>query len=140
MASVREQILQSLTTTLAATSGVRAVYRSRAEAFGRSEAPVLVIQPGPGRAVRHTTCKLHHTLDVEVIVHTRGATPDSLADPIIVSAHALIMADTTIGGLAVDIVPTNSDPQIDPGDLSSMWWVHTYEVQYRTRDADLTQA
>ena len=48
MASIREQILQSLTTTLAATSGVRAVYRSRAEAFGRSEAPVLSFSLAPG--------------------------------------------------------------------------------------------
>ena len=139
MASIREQILSSLTTTLGSTAGVTAVYRSRAVAIARAEAPVLIVQPGPGRSQRHSTCKLHHTMDVEVIVHTRGNIPDQLADPIIVSAHALIMADTTIGGLAVDIVPTNSDPQIDPGDLSSMWWVHTYEVQYRTRDSDLTQ-
>ena len=139
MASIREQILQSLTTKLAATAGVRAVYRSRAEAFGRAEAPVLVVQPGPGRASRVTTCKLHHTLDVEVIVHVRGATPEVLADPIIISAHALIMADTTIGGLAVDIVPTNSDPQIEPADLTSLWWVNTYDVQFRTSEADLTQ-
>lgn len=140
MASIREQILQSLTTKLAATAGVRAVYRSRAEAFGRAEAPVLVVQPGPGRASRVTTCKLHHTLEVDVIVHVRGNTPEMLADPIIISAHALLMADTTIGGLAVDIVPTNSDPQIEPADLTSLWWVNTYEVQFRTREADLTQA
>ena len=139
MTSIREQILAALTTTLGSTAGVTAVYRSRAAAIARAEAPVLIVQPGPGRAQRHSTCKLHHTLDVEVIVHTRGATPEVLADPIIVSAHALLMADTTIGGLAVDIVPTNSDPQIEPADLTSLWWVNTYEVQFRTSEADLTQ-
>jgi hypothetical protein len=139
MASVREQILSSLATTLASTSGVVAVYRSRAAAVARAEAPVLIVQPGPGRAQRHSTCKLHHTMDVEVIVHTRGEIPDVLVDPIIVSAHALIMADTTIGGLATDITPTNDNPQIDPADLSSMWWVHTYEVQFRTSESDLSQ-
>jgi hypothetical protein len=97
------------------------------------------VQPGPGRAQRHSTCRLHHTMDVEVIIHTRGDIPDVLVDPIIVSAHALIMADTTIGGLATDITPTNDNPQLDPADLSSMWWVHTYEVQFRTSEADLSQ-
>ena len=140
MASIREQILSALTTTLGSTTGVTAVYRSRAAAIARAEAPVLIVQPGPGRAQRHSTCKLHHTMDVEVIVHTRGDIPDVLVDPIIVSAHALIMADTTIGGLATDITPTNDNPQLDPADLSSMWWVHTYEVQYRTREGDITQA
>ena len=90
MASIREQILASLTTTLGSTSGVTAVYRSRAAAIARAEAPVLIVQPGPGRAQRHSTCKLHHTMDVEVIVHTRGNIPDQLADPIIVSALSLI--------------------------------------------------
>ena len=140
MTSIREQILAALTATLGSTTGVTAVYRSRAAAIARAEAPVLIVQPGPGRAQRHTTCKLHHTMDVEVIVHTRGDIPDVLVDPIIVSAHALIMADTTIGGLAVDIMPTNDDPQIDQADMNSIWWVHTYEVQFRTSEADLTQA
>jgi hypothetical protein len=138
-ASIREQILSSLAATLASTTGVVAVYRSRAEAFSRAEAPSLIISPGPGRCQRHSTCKLHWTMDVQVVVHCRGNTPDVLADPIISSAHALIMADTTIGGLAVDIVPTNDDPQIDQADMNSIWWVHTYEVQFRTREADLTQ-
>jgi len=139
MASIREQILSSLATTLASTSGVVAVYRSRAEAFSRAEAPSLVISPGPGRCQRVTTCKLQWTMDVQIVVHARGNTPDSLIDPIITSAHALIMADTTIGGLAIDIVPSNDDPQIDQADMNSIWWVHTYEVQFRTREDDLTQ-
>ena len=43
MTSIREQILAALTTTLGSTSGVTAVYRSRAAAVARDEAPVLIV-------------------------------------------------------------------------------------------------
>jgi hypothetical protein len=137
MASKREQILAHIATTLAATSGINVVYRSRVEAFARDEAPALVVEPIADRCVPVTTCKLAWTLDVAIVVHTRGAVPDTLADPIIVSAHSLLMADRTLGGLAVDIVPTTMDPQRDKADLASLWQINTYQVSYRTHQSNL---
>jgi hypothetical protein len=137
MASREEQIISHIATTLAATSGVTAVYRSRMEAFSRDEAPVLVIQSGGSRCQEFSTCKLSWSLDVLVVVHTRGPVPDQLADPIRVSAHALLMADRTLSGLAIDIVPTSTDPQMDKADLTSLWQVNTYQVKFRTLHNDL---
>jgi hypothetical protein len=138
-ASHREQILSAIATALATADGVSGrVYRSRVEAFSRNEAPAIIIEPGPDRAQTYSICKLDWTLDVLVVVHTRGQIPDQLADPILVDAHDKLMADRTLGGLAIDIVPTLSDPQRDKADLTSLWQVNTYQVRYRTAVDDLS--
>jgi hypothetical protein len=139
MTSRREQILSAIATALATTEGVSGrVYRSRVEAFSRNEAPAIIIEPGPDRAQTYSICKLDWTLDILVVVHTRGQIPDQLADPILVDAHDKLMADRTLGGLAIDIVPTLSDPQRDKADLTSLWQVNTYQVRYRTAVDDLS--
>jgi hypothetical protein len=48
------------------------------------------------------------------------------------------MADRTIGGLAIDIVPTSVDPQLESADQPALWMVCTYQVRYRTTASDLT--
>jgi len=137
MASREEQILAHIATTLAATTGIGTVYRSRMEAFSRDEAPALVVEPLGSRCQPYSTCKLDWSVDVAIVVHTRGPIPDQLADPIRVSAHALLMADRSLGGLAIDIMPTTSDPQLDKADLMSLWQVNTYQVRFRTLHNDL---
>lgn len=135
----REQILAFIASALEDTEGVSGrVYRSRVEAFSRNEAPAVIIEPGPDRAQVYATCKLDWTMDVLVVVHTRGQITDQLADPILLDAHSKLMADRTLGGLAIDIVPTITDPQRDKADLTSLWQVNTYQVRYRTAVNDLS--
>ena len=45
MTTRRESILAAMASALAATDGITIIYRSRAEAFGRDEAPALIIKP-----------------------------------------------------------------------------------------------
>ena len=138
MASKREQIMAAIAATLAGTAGVSTrIYRSRVDAFARAEAPAIVVQPGQDRALTYSTCKLDWTLDVVVAVYTRGTIPDQLADPIIVSLNSKLMADRTLGGLVMDIVPTVVDPQFDKADQTALWSVCTYQVRYRTDTVNL---
>jgi hypothetical protein len=140
MASREEQILSHIATILDATTGIDIVYRSRVQAFSRAEAPALLVEPVATRCQEFSTCKLDWTLDVAVIIHTRGDVPDSLADPIRVSAHALLMADRTLNNLAINISPISSDPQRDKADLTSLWLVNTYQVRFRTSATSLETA
>lgn len=137
MTTRRESILAHIATTLATTTGISTVYRSRVEAFSRDEAPALIVEPIADNCTPITTCKLSWALDVAVVVHTRGSVPDTLADPIIQSAHALLMADRTLGNRCIDIIPTTSDFQRDKADLTSLWMINTYRVTYRTSQSNL---
>jgi len=141
MATKRETILAAIVTTLAGTTGVSTrIYRSRVEAFARSEAPALVIEPGTDSAAEElvSTCKIDWRLPVLIAVYTRGAIPDQLADPIINSIHTKLMADRTLGGLVMDIWPGTVDPQIESADQPALWTVCTYNVRYRTSVTSLT--
>ena len=137
--SRREQILAYTATALAGTTQVGTrIYRSRVEAFSREEAPAIVIEPGMDRAIEFSSCKLDWTLDLIVAIYVRGSNPDQLADPVTVDVNTRLMTDRSMGGLAIDILPSMFDPQRDKGDLTSLWQVCTYKVRYRTDAVDLT--
>ena len=143
MSTIREQIIAQITTTLAGTTGVSTrIYRSRHEAFARNEAPAIVIEPGADQcqapAVSHR--RLDWTLSVTVAVYSRGNIPDQAADPTINSLHAKLMADRTLGGLALDILPVSVVPSFESSDLPSAWTVCTFSVRYRTLVENISQA
>ena len=141
MSTKREQILAAIATTLEGTANVGTrIYRSRVEAFARNEAPALVIEPGTDSAAEEqvSTCKIDWRLPVLIAVHTRGAIPDQLADPIIASIHSQLMADRTLGGLVMDIWPGTVDPQMEKADQPALWTVLTYSVRYRSSVTDLS--
>jgi hypothetical protein len=141
MPSKRESILAAIATTLVGTTGVSTrIYRSRVEAFARNEAPAIVIEPGTDSASEElvSNCKIDWRLPVLIAVYTRGAIPDQLADPIIISLHSKLMTDRTLGGLAMDIFPGTVDPQMEKADQPALWTVLTYNVRYRSSVTDLT--
>lgn len=137
----REQILAAVATTLAGTVEVGSrIYRSRAEAFARNEAPCLLIEPGidTAREEAVSNCKIDWRLPVSVVVHTRGPIPEQLAAPIIESLHSLLMADRTLGGVAFDIWPSEVRHEREQADSTAGWTTCVYTVRYRTLVEDLT--
>lgn len=138
MTTRREQILAYMTTALAGTVQVgNRIYRSRVDAFSRAEAPAIIIEPSRDLAQTYSTCKLDWTLDVDVVVYVRGTITDQLADPIVLDLNSKLMADRSLGGLAIDIVPTSVSYERDKSDLSTLWQVNSYQVRYRTSAENL---
>lgn len=137
--SRREAILSYMATALAGTTGVSSrIYRSRVEAFSRDEAPAIVIEPAGDDPQSYSTCKIDWRMTALVAIYTRGATADQLADPIAVDVHSRLMADRSLGALAVDIMPGPVDWQRDKADLTSLWMVCPYVIRYRTAADSLT--
>ena len=135
-----EQILVAAATVLTATAGAPGrVYRSRQEAFARNESPAVVIEPGPDKATMAvSSCKINWSFTLVVAVYARGAIPDQVADPLVHSIHGLLMADRSLGGLAMDVVPMGRDPQFEKADQPAVWVVLTFLVTYRTSLEDLS--
>ena len=139
----REQIIAAVATALVGTTGVSTrIYRSRTEAFARNEAPAIVIEPGEDVATSDplSLCRIDWRLQVIIAVYTRGAIPDQLAAPIVGSLHSKLMADRSLGGLAMDIWPEAVQHQQDQADATAGWTVCRYSVRYRTLIADLTSS
>jgi hypothetical protein len=139
MPTKREAIMQAVATRLAPTAGVDGrVFRSMAEAMERDEHPCVLVRWTNEQADPQTVPQLERTLSIEVAVLVRGDVPDQIADPIVESVHALLMADTSLGGLAIDVGLTSAAFDLESADGVAGKVTHTYEVKFRHSYADMT--
>ena len=139
MTTKREQILSAIATALTTTAGVSGrVYRSRVTAMQRAESPAIVIEPISDTPTQNTSLPtLDWRMRVRVTVIVRGDVPDQLADPIIESMHAKMVADLTLGGYAIDVQPDEVTYNMPDADQPAGVIFNDYIVQYRTSVASL---
>ena len=139
MTTKREQVLSAIATALATTAGVSGrVYRSRVTAMQRAESPAIVIEPISDTPTQNTSLPtLDWRMRVRVTVIARGDVPDQLADPIIESMHAKMVADLTLGGYAIDVQPDEVTFNMFDSDQPAGVIFNDYIVQYRTSVASL---
>jgi hypothetical protein len=140
MATRREQILAAINTAILPTAGVNGrVYRSRVEPLARQESPAIVVEPTSDNAQQNTSLPtLDWSLTVRVAVIVRGLVPDQLADPIVADMHNRIMADLTLGGVAIDVQPIGTEFEMMEADQPAGVISSNYLVRYRTNVADLS--
>lgn len=136
--SKSETILARIATVLANTNGVSGrVFRDRWEALGRDEMPALVIEPqSEDDDVLTTTETLTTTLRISVEILISGRPLSTLADPIRVSLHSLLLADATLRGLVISCYPTGRAWDAVSGEIGVLRC--SYAVRYRTTLASIT--
>jgi hypothetical protein len=139
MTTKREIILAAVRTALTGTTGVSTrIYRSRVEPMARAESPAIVVEPVNDTAQQNTSLPtLDWSLTVRVAVIVRGAIPDQQADPIVESLHAKLMADLTLGGVAIDVQPQSVSFEMVEADQPAGVISCDYLIRYRTSVANL---
>jgi hypothetical protein len=139
MTTKRETILTAVRTALTGTTGVSTrIYRSRVEPMARAESPAIVVEPVNDTAEQNTSLPtLDWSLTVRVSVIVRGAIPDQLADPIVESLHSKLMADLTLGGVAMDVQPQSVSFEMVEADQPAGVISCDYLIRYRTSVANL---
>jgi hypothetical protein len=140
MTTRRETILAAMRTALTGTVQVGTrIYRSRVEPLSRNESPAIVVEPLTDTAEQLTSLpKLDWSLRVRVAVIVRGLVPDQLADPIVKDLHSKLMADLTLGGVAIDVQPISVDFEMVEADQPAGVISCDYLVRYRTSVNDLS--
>jgi len=128
---IREQILSAIVTLLQ-TNTHAPVYRSRVTPIARNEAPAIVVEPVTDRQNQNTLSQLRDELTVRVSVIVRGLVPDSVADPIVKELHSKIMADTSLGGLCYELLPSGTGFELLETDSNSGIVSLDFIIQYRT--------
>ena len=141
MTTIRENIVDDIMSSLAGTSGVGSrIYRDRVTALSRAELPAIVVETLSDTPQQNTSLPtLDWTMSVAVVVITRGDNPHELADPIIESMHARLVADLTLGGYAIDCQPGTVTCEASDGEQPTGVVSCEYVVRYRTSVADLSQ-
>ena len=141
MATKRERILAAIKTNLANTVGVGTrIYRSRAEAFTRSETPAIIIEPisDTPAETQNFNDRVNWDFRIKISVVVRGAVPDQVADPTIESLHTKVLTDPSIGGLALDIRPSTTNFEILDADQPAGVISCEFDIEYRTTYNSLT--
>ena len=137
--SKRERILQAIESALSAVAGIDGrVFRTLPDANPRELQPYVALEWESEAATPLSVPQIERTLTVVVSVLVRGDVPDTLADPIAVSVHALLMADPTLGGLAIDVMLKGARFEAVSADQSAGKLTHEYDVLYRHSFADMT--
>ncbi len=143
--SIREQILQATAAKLQAVATANAATFLRQPVLGvpREKSPALVLDV-QGETIDprgNTLVDRHLTFRVVAIARNLDvAAGYAQADAIVVAAHAAIMADLNVGGLAQALREEACDWQEADTDAAVAMVPATYVAQYRTRTTDLTTA
>jgi hypothetical protein len=142
MTTKRETILAAVRTALTGTTGVGSrIYRSRVEPMARAESPAIVVEPVSDTAQQNTSLPtLDWSLTVRVAVIVRGAIPDQIADPVVESLHAKLMADLTLGGVAIDVQPQSVNFEMVEADQPAGVISCDFLIRYRTSVTNLATA
>lgn len=137
--SKRETILKHIAQLLTNTAGVQGrVYRSEPDGVDRDDQPCVLLRWTSESRTPMTVLELERTLQIEVDVLVRGDSPDSLADPIAQSVHALITADSSLGGHAIDVTLGDARFEYTSADETAGKLTHEYQVMFRHSHADMT--
>lgn len=141
--SIRERILlavldavRSPVATLGAT-----LHRSPTVAISREQCPALVVFPEAESIAERANDRVTRELTVRLVALARAvppAVPDTEADRLLTAAHAALMADGNLGGLALGIRELDCEWEVEDADAVVAALPARYRITYRTLAHDLS--
>lgn len=114
------------------------VYRDLHGALQADLLPAVAIETGdePEPSHRANGYKVRF-VDVRVTVVAKGASPYTAADAALVESHARVMADRTLGGLAIGIDEGQTRRERGEAEEQLGAITKTYRVQYYTTETSI---
>ncbi len=143
MNSIREQILLAVMAAVRPTTeGLGAtVHRSPTVAIGRDQCPALVVFPESDAITERANDRVTRELTVRIVALARAVppvAPETEADQLLTAAHAALMADLNLGGLALGIREQECEWEVEDADAVAAAIPARYAITYRTLASDLS--
>lgn len=139
MTSVRERILREIVARLTTAISPMAVHRQSALPVTRESSPALLLFVEGDAITAHANHLADRTLSVRLVVVARGSDAFDVVDAAMVAAHAALLADPNLGGLAIAIREVDCEWEIDDADAGAVALPARYDIRYRTHATDLTR-
>lgn len=141
--SIREQILQTLVAVLTpvARSQAATVWRSPSVAINRDQCPALVVFPESESLADRANDRVTRELTVRITALARAVPPvipETVADALLCAAHAALMRDANLGGLAIAVREVESEWEVEDADAIACSASARYQITYRTLIADIS--
>lgn len=140
--SIREQILQAIVAVLTpvATDQSATVWRTPSVAITREQCPALVVFPESESLGDRANDRVTRELIVRITALARAVPPDlaeTQTDALLCAAHAALMSDVNLGGLALGVREVESEWEVDDADGVAASTSARYQITYRTLIADI---
>lgn len=139
MPSVRERILREIVARLAPAVAPMPVLRQPSLPVTRDASPALLLFVDGDAITAHANHLADRTLTVRLVAVARGPAGFEVADDAIVAAHAALMTDPNVGGLAIAVREVDCEWELDDADAGAVAIPARYDIRYRTHAADLTR-
>ena len=141
--SIREQLLLAVLDAVrpAAASLGATLHRSPALAISREQCPALVVFPESESITERVNDRVTRELTVRIVALARAVPPASAeteADRLLTAAHAALLADRNLGGLALGIREQECEWDVEDADAVAATIPARYCITYRTLANDLS--
>ncbi|MBL0143853.1 MAG: hypothetical protein IPP91_17550 [Betaproteobacteria bacterium] len=139
--SIREQILLAAIEALrpSATALGATLHRSPTVAITRDLCPALVVFPESETITERANDRVTRELTVRIVALARAVppvAPETQADQLLTAAHAALMADVNLGGLALGIREQECEWEVEDADAVASAIPARYRITYRTLATD----
>ena len=141
--SIRERILQALVARLnpVAIDQAATVWRTPSVSITRDQCPALVVFPESEALAERANDRVTRELTVRITALARAVPPDiaeTQADALLCAAHAALMLDVNLGGLALGVREVESEWEVDDADGVAASTSARYQITYRTLISDIS--
>lgn len=143
--SVREQLIQAVAQILAPVAELQGaqVLRSPTSGVTREQSPALLIFPEADAVSPRVNDRVERQLVLRVVAIARekdGTAPESIADMLLVAAHAAMFANANLGGLCLGLKELDCEWDVEDADALAASIPARYQFNYRTFVHDISIA
>jgi hypothetical protein len=141
--SVREQLIQAVAQILAPVAELQRaqVLRSPTSGVTREQSPALLIFPEADAVSPRVNDRVERQLVLRVVAIARekdGISPETIADTLLVAAHAAMFANANLGGLCLGLKELDCDWDVEDADALAASIPARYQFNYRTFVHDIS--
>ena len=138
--SRREQLIREVVTRCQAAIAPTAVLRQPTIAIPREQTPVLLVAVLSDAPVTRSNDRMERELVLRILAHARDPTDGyAVADDLLCRAHLALLADASLGGLAVSLSEMEAEYQVEDADVEAIAIPALYRITYRTLVSDISQ-
>lgn len=138
--SRREQIVREVLFRCQSAIAPTAVVRQATVALARDQTPVLLVSIVSDTPVKRSNDRMERELVVRLTSYARDPTDGyAVADDLLCRSHVALLADTTLGGLALSLAEMEADYQVEDADVEAIAIPAIYRITYRTLVSDISQ-
>ena len=141
--SLRERIIQAvmaLLAPIALANGVTLI-RSPPNGLTREQSPALLIFPESDTVSPRVNDRVERQLVLRIVALSReavGKAPETIADGLLVAAHAALFANANLSGLCVGLRELDCEWDVEDADALIAALPARYQFSYRTIAHDLS--